>query len=429
MRRLQAFKYELMPDGATQRLMRRFAGARRFVFNKALGLQKDWYAADPTVRFSYVKLANLLPAWKQELPWLADAPSQVLQQSLKDLDRAYVNFFQNRADFPCFKKKGQHDSFRYPQGFKVDEANSRVYLPKLGWIRYRKSRNIAGTPKNITVSQSGGKWYVSIQTEREVERPIPQATSAVGIDVGITRFATLSDGRVVEPLHSFKKHQHRLRKAQQALSRKKKFSRNWVKTKARVTRIYTQIANCRNDFLHKTTTELCKNHALIIVEDLKVKNMSASAKGTVDSPGRNVRQKSGLNRSILDQGWGIFRSQLEYKQDWIGGILLAVPPHNTSITCPCCGHKSKDNRMTQALFLCVECGYMEHADVVGAINIHSRGMQSLRDEGQDTADASIGYEDIPCTARIACEVNAAVMASAAGTHRSDYARGLSCVAQ
>jgi putative transposase len=161
------------------------------------------------------------------------------------------------------------------------------------------------------------------------------------------------------------------------MSRKVKFSNNWKKEKARVQRMHTRIANVRKDFLHKTTTAISKNHALICVEDLQVRNMSRSAKGTVDQPGKMVKQKSGLNRAILDQGWAEFRRQLEYKASWNGGTLLAVPPHHTSQTCPCCGEVAKANRLTQARFVCISCGYENHADVVGAINILERGYRLL----------------------------------------------------
>lgn len=379
MKRLQAFKFELQPNGEQARSMRRFAGSCRFVFNKALAWQKERYAADNTTKFSYTVLANLLPIWKSEnaTEWLKESPSQSLQQTLKDLERAYKNFFAKRADFPRFKKKGMGDSFRYPQGFKLDQPNSRIFLPKLGWIRYRNSRDILGTAKNITVSANGGKWFVSIQTEREVEQPVHPATSIIGIDVGITRFATLSDGSHIEPLNTFRKHQQRLARYQRAMSRKTKFSSNWKKAKARVQKIHTRIANARRDFLHKTTTAISKNHAIVCIEDLQVRNMSKSAAGSSDSPGRNVKAKSGLNKSILDQGWFEFRRQLEYKQVWLGGDVLAVPPQNTSRTCPACGHVSADNRQTQAKFACVECGYENNADLVGAINVLERGHRLL----------------------------------------------------
>jgi putative transposase len=415
MKRLQAFKFELRPDGQQQRLMRRFAGSCRFVFNKALALQKARYAQGEK-KLGYAGLCKLLTEWRNspDTIWLAEAPVHPLQQTLKDLERAYANFFAQRADFPRFKKKGQSDSFRYPdpKQIKLDQANSRVFLPKLGWLRYRNSRAVLGAVKNITVSQSCGKWFASIQTEREVEQPVPQG-DAVGIDMGIARFATLSDGTFYTPLNSFKRHQDTLRRAQRAMSRKKKFSNNWRKAKHRVQRIHARIGHARSDYLHKISTAISQNHAMVCIEDLQVRHMSKSAAGTADAPGRNVRAKSGLNKSILDQGWAEFRRQLNDKLAWRGGWLVAVPPHNTSRTCPCCGHVSADNRPTQARFACVACGYTNHADAVGAINILRRGMQLW--EGQDTVDASTGCES---TARIACEVSGSVMPPAAGTRRS-----------
>ena len=273
--------------------------------------------------------------------------------------------------------KGRSDRFRYPQGVKLDQANSRIFLPKLGWLRYRNSREVLGTVKNVTASLSGGKWFISIQTERHVAEPVHPASSIVGIDMGIIRFATLSDGTFVAPLNGFKRHQDRLRKAQQSMSRKQKFSHNGKKARARVQRIHSRIANARRDFLHKASTQISQNHAIVCLEDLPVRNMSKSAAGRSDSPGRNVKAKSGLNKSILDQGWFEFRRQLEYKQAWRGGQVLVVPAHNTSRTCPACGHVAADNRQTQARFACVDCGYENHADLVGAITIVERGHRLL----------------------------------------------------
>ncbi|KXU39104.1 cytosine methyltransferase [Ventosimonas gracilis] len=373
MQRLQAYKYELMPGGQQKRDMSRFAGSCRFVYNKALALQKERYESQGK-KHSYSALCKLLTQWRAsfETPWLCDSPSQALQQSLKDLERAYANFFAKRAEFPRFKRKGVRDSFRYPQSqqIKLDEANGRIFLPKLGWMRYRNSRNIQGQVRNATVSLRAGKWFVSIQTEREVDQPLPEATSAIGIDVGIARFATLSDGSYLAPLNSFKRHETALRKAQQSLSRKEKFSSNWRKAKRKVQRLHARIGNARHDYLHKATTTISQNHAMVCIEDLQVRNMSKSA-------GRNVRAKSGLNKAILDQGWFEFRRQLQYKLDWNGGMLIAVPPQNTSRTCPACGHVSKDNRRTQAHFACVECGYENNADMVGAINILRAGHARL----------------------------------------------------
>ena len=279
----------------------------------------------------------------------------------------------------------------------LDRANIIQDMKRLlGWLRYRKSRVVEGTIKNIIVSCVAGKWYASIQTEREVTQPVHSSTSIIGIDLGVTRFATLSDGTVFEPVNALRKYSDTLAKHQRCLSRKTKFSSNWKKQKQKISRLHHRVAQTRHDFLHKTSTLISKNHAMIVIEDLKVTNMSKSAKGTVQAPGRCVKAKSGLNKSSLDQGWGEFRRQLEYKQAWRGGEVLAIDPSNTSRTCPACKHVSAENRTTQAKFECVECGFAENADLTAAMNILRAGH-----------------------ARLACQVNGAIIPSATGTHRSD----------
>ncbi len=326
-------------------------------------------------RIGYNGLAGFLRDWKKEedTAFLAQAHSQVLQQVLKDLDRAYVNFFQKRAELPRFKKKGVHDSFRYPQGFKLDEDNSRIFLPKIGWVRYRNSRKTEGTPKQVTVSLSAGKWHVSIQTEREVPEPVHPSQLAVGIDMGVARFAMLSDGSSIKPLHSFRKHEKKLAALQRKLAKRTKFSANWNKLKKRIQRLHRKITDVRNDFLRKTTTAISKNHAVVVIEELKVQNMSRSASGTLEAPGKNVRAKTGLNKSILDQGWFEFRRQLAYKLAWLGGNLIVVPPQYTSQTCSHCGCIDKHNRPTQAKFKCTACGFELNADLNAALNILAAG--------------------------------------------------------
>ncbi|WP_335806146.1 transposase [Gallibacterium anatis] len=368
----KAFKFEIMPHGEQSRKIKQFCGCSRFVFNRALAWQNEQYEQDNSFKFSYTKIANLLPQWKKELIWLKECHSQVLQQSLKDLEKAFKNFFQQRADFPKFKKKGVKESFRFPQGCKLEQQNSRIWLPKIGWVRYRNSREVIGEIKNVTVSQKCGRFFVSIQTEFESQIPVHKG-GEIGIDMGIARFATLSNGEFFEPLNAFKTYKGKLAKLQKRLKNKVKFSQNWQKLKAKIAKLHHKIANCRKDFLHKISTQISKNHAMIYIEDLQVANMSKSAKGTAAQHGKNVAAKSGLNRAILDQSWFEFRRQLDYKTQWQGGFLVAVPPQNSSRTCPCCGHISKENRQTQDHFECVECGYTKNADVVGAMNVLARG--------------------------------------------------------
>jgi len=182
----------------------------------------------------------------------------------------------------------------------------------------------------------------------EVETPVHPATAEVGIDLGIATFAATSDGVLHPPLNAYRRVAKKKARMQQRLAGMVKYSQNWKKQQRRIAQLDIRTANCRHDFLHKLSTETSKNHAVIVLEDLQAKNMSKSAKGTVDNPGRHVAQKSGLNKAILDQGWGTFRRMVEYKQAWRGGEVVAVNPRYTSQTCPECGHVSKRNRPQQA---------------------------------------------------------------------------------
>jgi putative transposase len=197
--------------------------------------------------------------------------------------------------------------------------------------------------------------------------------SAIGIDMGVASFATFSDGTSVEPPNFFRKYEKKLKFRGRSLSRKKKFSNNWRKEKHRLNRVHKKIKDCSRDFLHKLTTDIGKNHALVVMEDLQVKNMSKSASGTVENSGKNVKAKSGLNKSILDQGWFEFRRQLEYKLTRRGGKLLLIPPQYTSQKCSHCGHIAKEHRKSQARFRCCNCSFEVNADCNAAINILAAG--------------------------------------------------------
>jgi putative transposase len=294
--RLQGYKFELTPDGGQARSMRRFAGIGRFVFNRALALQNVEREALGRKQTGYYSLCKMLTVWRGDpaTPWLADAPIHATQQALKNLETGWTNHFESLKKLklglikpaqvvqpPTFRKKGQDESFRYPdpKQIKLEQGNNRIFLPKLGWLLYRNSRKVDGELRNVTVSMSGGKYFVSIQTRREVEQPVHPSTSAVGIDVGIARFAAFSDGGFIEPLNSFKQHQHRLKRYQRMMARKQKFSNNWKKAKAKVTRIHIDIANARRDFLHKASTTISKTHAVVIVERLQVKEYVPVGKG------------------------------------------------------------------------------------------------------------------------------------------------------
>jgi putative transposase len=173
-----------------------------------------------------------------------------------------------------------------------------------------------------------------------------------------------------------------------------KFSANWQKQQAKIHKLHLKIAQVRNNFLHQTSHTISKNHAMIVMEAQSVADMSRSSKGTLDTHGKRVAQKSGLNRSILDQGWGEFRRQIEYKQQWKGGITLFVPAHHTSQTCHACGHVDPDNRKTQDAFECTACGHTENADINAAKNILVRGHQMLSGNGQQTKKQNRGTHGV-----------------------------------
>ncbi len=326
----------------------------------------------------YAGFCERLKTLKARHDFLRAVHSQPLQQTLRDLAGAYEKAFDPKlaAEVPTFKKKVNVQGIRFPQGFKVERSG--VFLPKIGWVAFRLSnrtakRKIEGEVHNVAVRLEAGKWYVSFQMEREVDETIHEnAGAVVGVDVGVARFAALSDGTFFQGANALKKYERRVAFLQRRLARKAKFSANWRKGKARITKLHSQIANIRRDQIHKASATISKNHAIVVLEDLVVVNMTASAKGTVVAPGTNVAAKSALNRRILDQGWGEFRRQLRYKLTWKGGTLLLVDPRNTSRTCSSCGHVSEENRLTQATFGCVACGHAANADTNAAINVLRR---------------------------------------------------------
>ena len=359
--------------------MGQFAGQCRFVWNKALAMQKDRLDRpfkDDRKIFSVFELCKFVTLWRQseEFGFLSEAPCSILQQTLRDLDRALKDCFdkkQPNKKFPVLKRKGvSTDSFRIPSDIKVD--GNRVFVPKVGWLRFFKSREIQGTMRNMTVSRKGKHWFFSIQVEMDVEIP-PAKKGEVGIDMGIANTFTFSDGRKIDGAHGIPEFREKLAKAQRKLARQVKFSQNWIKQKRKIQKLHIGISNRRNDRNHWVSHKVSQSFGLVALEDLAISNMIRSAKGDAENPGTNVKAKAGLNRSILDQGWGEFKRVLEYKLEWAGGLMVEVNPRHTSQKCHACGHVDKENRKSQSTFLCVSCGHSEHADVNAAKNILAAG--------------------------------------------------------
>ena len=369
--------YRLYPTPEQSAQMAQIAGACRFVYNLALEQRRDWYR--PGRSFNFASQCREVTALRAEVDWLRACPVHTLQQALKDLDRAYQNWWAGRAEAPSPRKKGLNDSFRFPDpvSIKVErtgKSSGRIKLPKLGWVSLRGWHTIPGDICNATVSRRAGQWHVAVQWQREAPEPAPSPLPAVGIDCGVAVFAALSDGTNVAAVNHGKKALRALRKAQRSASRKKRGSSNRRKAVRRIARIQMRVANARKNFLHEQTTTIANNHGTVVVEALKVRNMSASAKGTTAEPGKRVRQKAGLNRAILDQGWGMFGVLLAYKLAERGGTMIEVPAHYTSQTCGECGVVDARSRRDQARFVCTGCGHDANADTNAAVVILRRGL-------------------------------------------------------
>ncbi|MGP9667003.1 RNA-guided endonuclease InsQ/TnpB family protein [Psychrobacter sp. AOP31-A1-22] len=412
----KAYKFRLEPNAEQEVILNNLVGSARFVWNQVLAVSFEMFAKNEFINAT--NLVNKIMDIKAnpEFAFLKTSSNAVsLQQKIRDLASAWSRFFdpkvharlkenkkkpkkpkffrladgteiQLRPLMPRFKRKSDgRDSIRLVQFDKYCRVEgNRVKLPNgVGFVKFRKSQDILGIIKNVTISKKSGHWYVSFGTERELaQNPIHPSKTAVGIDLGVAKLIATSDGQVIKPKNSFKANQIKLAALQRQLSRKVLFSQNWKKHNRKIQKLHHHIANIRHDYLHKITTTISKNHAMIACEDLKVANMSKSASGSMEKKGKNVKAKSGLNKSILDQGWGMMVNMLEYKQQWQGGLLIKVNPRYTSQTCFKCKHVAKENRRTQAKFECVECGYIANADVNAARNILAAGHAVLSVEGR-----------------------------------------------
>lgn len=402
---LKAYRYQLRTRPAVESQLRRYAGMGRQVWNRALAEQRAQHARGEKYA-GFAEMCKWLTAWRNDpaTAWLAEGPIHPQQQVLRRLDEAYKRFFaaakaglaggRGRTGPPEFKRYGDEPGIRFPdpKQFSLDAANGRLKLPKLGWVRLRMSQPVEGALRNVSITREGTKWFASIQVEASETVPALGIAPTLGIDLGLASFAATSDGVLVAPLKALAKQQVRLRRYQRSVARKKKGSANRKKAVAKLGNLHRRIAHQRSDWLHKLTTDLADQHPAIALEDLDTKNMSASAAGTAEAPGKNVRAKAGLNRGILDAAWGEFARQLTYKVEWRGGRVILVDPAYTSRTCRCCGYESADNRKTQSVFACVACGHTENADVHAAKNILAAGHAVWLSESRGSSAAACGGE-------------------------------------
>lgn len=367
-----AVKVRIYPNNIQKQIIDTNIDSCRYIYNRMLALKINAYKKFKIKVSAFDLIKHLTRIKKRYIfSWLSKADAVSLHQSIIDMSMAYKNFFKHNAGYPKFKSKHNSiQSCRYINGARVKD--NKIFISKAHWVKAKGLRpEITGKVKSITVLREAERYYASILIDDGVtEITVNNNCKKIGIDLGVKVFAATSDGRKYKPL-DLKKDIDKLKKAQRSLSRKKLGSKNRYKSKIKLAIKHIKIRNKRKDYLHKLSTELSENQT-IVVEDLKISNMTKSAKGTIEKPGKSVRSKSGLNRVILQQGWYEFARMLEYKLERRGGILVKVDPRYTSQKCSCCGYVSKNNRKSQSRFICEECGFTKNADINAAINIAAR---------------------------------------------------------
>ena len=370
---MKAQKVRLYPNKAQREIISSQIGGVRYVYNRALALRKFAYTKFGLKIGKFALINHMTKLKKREkTSWLKEIDSQAIQQSIANMDKAYQHFFKG-GGYPKFKSRHHsRQSYQYPQRVKID--GNKVFLPKVGWVKCKGLRKeFVGKIKTVTVSYEAYQYHASILVDIEEKEIVATHNSkAVGIDVGVSLVVADSNGNKVKPLDLVRE-LSKLRTRAQQLSRKKKGSINRAKAKAKIAKQNLRIANMRKDFLHKLSKSYSENQT-VVVEDLKIKNMTKATKGTVDKPSKNASAKRGLNRVITQQSWGLFFELLEYKLSERGGELIKVDPKFTSQTCNECGHVSKENRKSQDKFVCTACGHTANADINASKNILARGI-------------------------------------------------------
>lgn len=341
----------------------------RHMWNIALEQWGMW-TRDKESTPGFVEQCRQLTEARAAEPWLAAGSQTVQQQALRDLDQAVKNFFAGTHRRPTWRKAGVHESFRVvgPQAQRVEKLNrkwARVLVPKVGWVKFRLTRGLPDAKSYRVNRDRAGRWHIAFAA---IPSPIPapEASEIVGVDRGVTVSAALSTGELLFCPGLSRREQARLNQLQRRLTRSKRGGNRRIRIKSAVARWKAREADRRKNWVEQTTTDLARRFDVIRVEDLKVRYMTKSARGTIEQPGRNVRQKAGLNRGILANAWGQLVARLEHKAP---RRVEKVSPAYTSQTCSVCGHCSPGNRESQAVFRCVACRYQANADVNAARNI------------------------------------------------------------
>jgi putative transposase len=383
-----AHKIRLDPTAKQEGAFVRACGVARFSFNWALARWNDLYQAGEKPCGAMLKREwNDLK--REQFPWVYESPKNANDQPFADLDTAFRRFFKGLAKRPRFKKKGVHDAF-YVANDKLRLDGKRVRLPVIGWVRMRETLRFEGRVLSARVNREADQWHLSVQVELAEDLPPSQGTGAVGVDVGLTHFATLSTGEKIDHPKALASNLKRLQRLSRQVSRKQRGSKNREKAKMKVARLHLRIGNIRRDFLHKLTTRLVRENQVIVAEKLHVRGM--------------VRNRH-LSRAISDSGWSEFRRQLVYKGELYGvEVILADRFYPSSKTCSGCGSVKDKLSLGERTYVCADCGLMMDRDENAARNLLALGLRVTACGGSgagldfgsgETAPAEAGT--IPCS--------------------------------
>lgn len=384
---LRTYKYRLYPTRPQEAALFETLRLTRQLYNAALEQRIAAYRKQGKTITGYDQQRELI-ALKQECPEFRGVYSHVLQEPLERLEKAFKAFFSrlkrgDKAGFPRFKSAQRWDSFKFKEIWdrkrdrwlspgRPSDDGKRINLPKIGAVKCKFHRPLEGTPKTLQIVLDVDQWYAIYTCEVDT-KPFPACGSAIGLDVGTTHFAITSGGEFVDNPRPLGKTLRTFRIQQRTVARRKKGSKRRQKAVRVLARVHRRIRRARLDFHHKTARKLIDEHDVIAHEDLVVRNMV----------------KSNLARSISDVGWSQFFSILAFKAEEAGRTVIRVNPQYTSQTCYQCGHRCKENRVSQARFKCVACGHQEHADVNAARNILRAGTRPSAHNGNEMSYAVV----------------------------------------
>lgn len=370
-------RYRLEPTPEQEEILLKYCSDARFVWNLCVE-QESWWRPGRKRMPTLVERCRQLTKAREDNPWLAAGSNVVQQQAIRDHYQAMRKFFGGAHGQPTWRKSGRNEGFRIVgrRGtggacvWNVRRLNrnwGEVWIPKIGWVRFRWSRAVPESAKSYRVTRNRlGRWHVAFAVTEPPHVSGPGTGDVVGVDRGVTVSAALSTGEMLKIPGFSAREERRLGRLQRKLAKAKRGSNRRGKVKAAIARLHAQGTDRRKDWTEKVSTDIARRFDVIRVEDLQIRKMTRSAKGTAEKPGKNVRQKAGLNREISRAGWGLLGRRLEDKAP---GRVEKVPPAYTSQRCSACGHVDAKSRKSQALFACTACTYAGNADVNAAKNI------------------------------------------------------------